>query len=111
MYNEIEDIHMEEQTIVKERKTNLWDTLGKVVAIYLTLVYALFISNSYFHYLPVGGIILSIISYSMLYGPMILIIITCMEALKNRSLVLKIIFLAVWVVIFIFSFFPSLLSF
>lgn len=103
---------MEEQKITKERKTtNLWDMLGKIVAIYLTLIYALFISNSYFHYLPVGGFTLSVISYSMLYGPMILIIITCMEALKNRSLVLKIIFLAFWVVIFIFSFFPSLLSF
>ena len=38
---------MEEQKITKERKTtNLWDMLGKIVAIYLTLIYALFISNS-----------------------------------------------------------------
>lgn len=96
--------------MINESKTNLWDLLGKIVAIYLTLIYAVFISNSYFHYLPAGEVINTILSYSMLYGPMVLIIITTMEAIKNRSLLLKIIFLVVWAAIFIFSFFPSLLS-
>lgn len=92
-------------------KTNFWDALGKIVALLLTLIYALFVSNAYFGYLPTSGFIPKAISYSMLYGPMILIIISCMDALKNRSLILKIIFLAIWAVIFIFSFFPSYLPF
>lgn len=97
---------MDEQ--MTNKKGNFWDSLGKLVALFLTLVYALFVSNAYFNYIPVG-IITQIISYAMLYGPMILIIITTMEAIKDRSLILKILFLAVWAVIFIFSFFPSLL--
>lgn len=92
-------------------KSNLWDSLGKVVALFLTLVYALFVSNAYFGYLPTGGFVAKAINYSMLYGPMILIIITTMEAIKEKSLLLKIIFLAIWAVIFIFSFFPSYLPF
>lgn len=94
-----------------ERKSNFWDVLGQVVALVLTLVYILYVSNAYFNYFDMEGILGKIISVCMLYGPMILIIISCMDALKKRTIVLRILFLAIWVVIFIFTFFPGVLPF
>lgn len=92
-------------------KSNFWDTFGKIVAMFLTLIYVLFVTNAYFSYIPAENVISKIISYSMLYGPMILIIISCMDALGKRSMLIRIIFLALWVLIFIFSFFPSYMPF
>jgi len=86
---------------------NSWSLLSKIVAVLMTLVYAVYVSNAVLNYIPLGSVILDYISNIVYFGPIVICALTAMGAVGHKNLLTKILFLAVWVLIFLFSFFPD----
>ncbi len=85
----------------------LLNTLGRVIAVILILRWAALIVETYYPFLPTEGIVPDIIRYIDLYAPMALMIIVGLEAVWDKSDLLKLVFLIICAAIVIFSFFPD----
>lgn len=84
--------------------------LAGVCATAMTIFYGLFITNMIWGYIPADSFLLPLISNIMYYGPLTLAALCSLSLVWNKSLLLKIAFLAVWVSIIVFSFFPSVFA-
>jgi hypothetical protein len=84
--------------------------LAGVCATAMTVFYGLFISNMIWGYIPADHFIWPFITNAMYYGPLTLSALCSLSLVWNKSLIYKIAFLAVWVAIIIFSFFPSIFA-
>ena len=87
--------------------SELLSTLGKVIAVILLLRWAALIVETYYSFLPADGIVPEIIRYIDLYAPMALMIVVGLEAVWDKSDLLKLVFLVICAAIVIFSFFPD----
>ena len=92
----------------KQNDKHLWNNLGKMVAVLLTIVYVVFITNNIWGYIALGSVWLDILTYAMYYGPMVLMIMVTFEAVADKNILIRIIFLLAWVGIILFSVSPTL---
>lgn len=85
---------------------NFWDLLGEVLAVALIVVYAVLILNANLNFIP-EGTILGILELIRTYGSLVLIAVVGFEALADRNIVIKIIFILLIALIVVFMFFPG----
>ena len=83
------------------------DFFGKLIAVLMILRYGALIAENYFTFLPTEGFIFDAINYIGLYAPMALMIVVGLEAVWDKSDLLKLVFLVICAAIVIFSFFPD----
>ena len=93
----------------KERSpmTDFLDFIGKVLAVVMIIVYAAQIVHAYYPFLPDEGTLLTIIDYVKMYAPMALMAVVGLEAVWDKSELLKLVMLVACAAIIIFSFFPA----
>ena len=92
----------------KENDKQLWNTLGKVIAVLITIAYVVFITNNIWHYVPASSVWEKIVSYSMYYGPLALVLVVTFEAVADKNVLIRVLFLLMWVAIILFSVSPTL---
>jgi len=85
----------------------LLDMLGKIIAVVMILRYAALIVENYVSFLPTEGFLFDLINYVGMYAPMALMIVVGLEAVWDKSDLLKIVFLLICAALVIFSFFPD----
>ncbi len=85
---------------------NFWDLLGEILAVALIVVYAVLILNANLNFIP-EGTILGILELIRTYGSLVLIAVVGFEALADRNIVIKIIFILLIALIVVFMFFPG----
>ena len=81
--------------------------LGKIIAVVMILRYAALIVENYVSFLPTEGFLFDLINYVGMYAPMALMIVVGLEAVWDKSDILKLVFLIVCAALVIFSFFPD----
>ena len=86
----------------------LWDNLGKILAVVITLMYVINITNGIWHYVPDGTTWAQIVYYILFYGPMALILIVTFEAVADKSALTRVLFILFWIAIILFSISPTL---
>ena len=93
----------------KERSgiVELLDFIGKFVAVLMILRYGALIVENYYSFLPTEGFLFDLINYVGLYAPMVLMITVGLEAVWDKSDLLKLVLLVICAAIVIFSFFPD----
>lgn len=99
------------EVVEKRRDKNLWNNLGKLCALILMVVYAVYIANTFAKFMPEGHVAFKILKAIMFYGPLVLIVLNCFEWAADKNLIIRIIIIVVWAAIIILSFFPSALNF
>jgi hypothetical protein len=85
---------------------NFWDLLGEILAVALIVVYAVLILNANLAFIP-QGTFLGILELIRTYGSLVLIAVVGFEALADRNIVIKIIFILLIALIVVFMFFPG----
>lgn len=83
------------------------DFIGKVIAVLMVIRYAALIVENYYSFLPTEGLFFDIINYIGLYAPMALMVVVGLEAVWDKSELLKLVMLVICAAIVIFSFFPD----
>ncbi|MBQ7466687.1 MAG: hypothetical protein IJS74_01285 [Clostridia bacterium] len=92
----------------KSSDKHIWDKLGKILAVLITLIYIVNISNGIWNYVPADSVWSNIIHYGLFYGPMALILIVTFEAVADKNNLIRILFILFWVAIILFSISPTL---
>lgn len=82
-----------------------FDVLGEIIAIVMVLVYALWIINLNFNFLPVE--VVNVLAIVKEYGLLVLVAVVGLEAMSKRNFILRVIFYALVALIVIFLFFPG----
>ena len=90
------------------RKSMNW--LGCLLAVVMTIIYAVYVADTIWGFIPTGSWLLTFIPQAMLYGPMIIVIIVGMSAVEFAPLTVRVLYLAVWVAIILCSFFPEVIG-
>ena len=90
----------------RKAKETFWDLLGEILAIVLIVVYAIWILNANFRFIPAGAI-MNILEILRKYGSIALVGVVGMEALSKRSFAVRIIFYALMALVVLFLFFPG----
>jgi hypothetical protein len=85
----------------------LWDRIGGAIGIIMTLIFALIVANDIWHFISSVYLVV-ILNEAIYYGGIALVIITTLEMIANSNIIIKILFTAVWVVIIVYSFSPTL---
>lgn len=83
----------------------VFDVLGEIIAVVMVLVYALWIINLNFNFLPVE--VVNVLALVKEYGLLVLLGVVGLEAMSKRNFILRIIFYALCALIIIFLFFPG----
>lgn len=91
-----------------ESKSNFMKVLVGICASALAVVYLVYISNMFFHYIPVGNFFHSFIGELIYYGPLSLCALCSISLVWRKNLIVKILVIVVWALIIVFSFFPAL---
>ena len=73
----------------RQNDKNLWNNIGKMVAVLLTIIYVVFITNNIWGYVPVDSFWMEIIRYGMYYGPLALVIVITFEAVADKSTLIR----------------------
>lgn len=85
----------------------IFNILGQIIAIIMIVRYALLIVEHYVQFLPTEGFIADAISFVGTYAPMALMVFVGLEAVWDKSFVVKLVFLIVCAAIIIFTFLPG----
>lgn len=64
---------------------NAWSLLSKIVAVLMTLVYAVYVSNAVLNYIPLGSEILDYISNILYFGPIVICALFTLS-FQNRNI-------------------------
>lgn len=91
----------------KSAMTEFLDFLGKAIAVVMIIVYAAQIVNAYYPFLPTEGIFATIIGYVLLYAPWALVTVVGLEAVWDKSSLLKLVMLVACAAIIICQFLPG----
>ena len=91
----------------EDKEANSWRFLDKVTAIVMTIVYAVFVSNMVYNYIPIDSVFIEYLNTMVYYGPIVICAINAVSAVAHKGFTIRIIVLAIWVLIFLFSFFPD----
>lgn len=89
---------------------NFMKTLLGICATALSAVYLVYISNLLFGYIPVGNFFHSLIGELIYYGPLSLCALCSISLVWRKGIIWKVVVIAVWALIIIFSFFPGLFA-
>ena len=92
----------------KEKDKHMWDNLGKIFAVVITLMFVLNITNGIWNYIPLDSVWSKIIYYIMVYGPMALILVETFEAVADKTTLTRVLFILFWTLIILFSISPTL---
>lgn len=95
---------------VEKKGDESWKNLSKFAAFVITVVFAVYISNSVFNYIPLDSKWLNIIKYCIFYGPIVVCALTAVASVSNKGFIIRVAVLAVWILIFLFLFFPDIFS-
>ena len=90
-----------------EKEEHSWKWLSRFAAIIMTVVYAVYVSNVVYNYIPFDSWWLNFLDTCVFYGPIVICAVTAVASVSNKGLIVRLAFLAVWVLIFLFSFFPE----
>ena len=90
------------------RAEQFWKYLAMAAALVMTVVYALYVTNVVFNYLPLGSWFVEFLKNGVYYGPIAICGITSVAAIADKGMIFRIIVLAIWVMIFLFAFFPDM---
>ena len=85
----------------------LFNLLGQLIAIVMLVIYAVKIVDIYVDIIPDTGSIVNIMNSIMVYAPLALVIVTCLETSSKGSFIIRIVILAVCAAVVIFQFFPG----
>lgn len=80
--------------------------IAGAVAIFMTIMYAVLISNGIFNYIS-SIYLIKIINEAVYYGGFTLVIISTLAMVSNSAWIIKTIFIFVWVGIIIYSISPT----
>lgn len=97
--------------IEKKKDKRWWDNFGKFCSLILVVVYALYVANSMWPFIPAGSFFLNLLTNMMFYGPMVLIIIVNFEFFADKNIIFRVLIILVWVAIIVLSFFPNIVGF
>lgn len=89
-----------------KRTQRLWDVLGEILAIVLVITCAIWIIDLTFPFIH-NQTILNIIDFIRSYGTIALVGVVGLEAMSRRNFILQILFISLFALIIIFSFFPE----
>ena len=84
-----------------------WKFISSLAALVMTVVYAVWVSNIVYNYIPMDSPVLAFLSNMVYYGPIVICAATAVGAISHKGFVARIIVLAIWVLIVLFSFFPE----
>lgn len=84
-----------------------WKLLSRATAIIMTVVYAVYVSNVVYNFIPYDSWWLDFINNCVYYGPIVICALAAMAAFSNKSFIIRMVILAIWILIFLFSFFPD----
>ena len=87
---------------------NFINVLLGICATVLAGVYIVYISNMFFSYIPVGTFFHNLINNLIYYGPLSLCALCSISLVWYKGIIFKVIVIAVWAAIIVFSFFPGL---
>ena len=91
---------------MKDLRGSFWNRLSGAIAILMTLIFAVIIANNLFNFIPSNYIIV-ILSDAIYYGGIALVIITMFEVLAKSNVLVKIIFLVIFIFIICYSVSPD----
>lgn len=95
----------------KEEKTNeyveFWKGASRIALLMMSAIYLVFVTNTVFNYLPLDGWFITFLVNAVYYGPIVICGITSVATFSKYGLVVRILLIVLWVVIFLFSFFPD----
>ena len=97
-----------ETQAAKQKDKQMWNNLGKFLAVIITLIYIVNITNNIWGYIPLGSVWLNIMVYAMYYGPMVLILVVTFEAVADKTILTRVLFILFWAAIICFSISPNL---
>lgn len=83
------------------------DFIGKVLAVVMIVVYAAEIVDTYYPFLQNTGIFATIMAYVHTYAPMALMTVVGLEAVWDKSELLKLVMLVICAAIIICQFLPG----
>ena len=83
----------------------VFDVLGEIIAVVMALVYALWIINLNYHFLPAE--VVNILAIAKEYGLLALVAVVGLEAMSKRNFIFRVIFYALVALVVIFLFFPG----
>ena len=99
------------ETREKRQDKSLWNNLGKLCALILMIVYAVYIANTFANFMPEGHVAFKVLKTIMFYGPLVLIVLNCFEWAADKNVLVRIVIIVIWAAIIILSFFPSAINF
>lgn len=90
-----------------EKDDPTWRFISNLAALVMTIVYAVWVSNVVYNYIPIDSPVLMFLSNMVYYGPIVICAATAIGAISHKGFIARIIVLAIWVLIVLFSFFPD----
>lgn len=85
----------------------LWDRIGGAIGIIMTLIFGVIVANEIWQLLP-SVYLAVILNEAIYYGGIALVIITTLEMIANVNFIVKLVFVAIWAFIIVYSFSPTL---
>ena len=73
----------------------------------MMVIYAIWVSNIVYNYIPIDSKFLEFLSNMVFYGPIVICAASAVGAISHKGFAFRIIVIAVWVLIILFSFFPD----
>ena len=87
--------------------TEFLDFLGKMIAVVMIIVYAAEIVDTYYPFLQDTGLFATIMAYVHTYAPLALVTVVGLEAVWDKSSLLKLVMLVACAAIIICQFLPG----
>ena len=85
----------------------VWDRIGGAIGIIMTLIFGVIVANEIWQFLP-SVYLVAILNEAIYYGGIALVIITTLEMIANVNFIVKLVFVAIWAFIIVYSFSPTL---
>ena len=87
--------------------TGEWSLIVSVASIIMTAAYVLYVTNIIYNYIPIDSWLIDFINNFVYYGPLVVCAVASVLAVSKYGFVARLVFIAIWVMIFLFSFFPD----
>ena len=90
-----------------EKEDRSWKVITRFTAIIMTIIYAIYVSNVVYNYIPFDSQWLDFLKNCVYYGPIVICAVTAVSSVNNKGFLVRMVVLAIWILIFLFSFFPD----
>lgn len=88
-----------------------WDILGKYLTFVVIAIYLVSVLNGIFGFIPLGTIWIDIVNNATYYGPLAVVVVTSIEAIKTQKGLFGFVLAVCWLFIILFSISPNLFGF